>query len=417
MNTGTLRGIGMGFTRDKQVTVTVAAVNASPFARANADYVCDGRSDEIEINAALAALPVGGGLVQLSEGRFTINGYLRFGTIGTVIQGMGMESTTIFVVNGTTHNDYIFHWLNNDTITLRDFKIDGNKANNASRTNLAGVYVGAYSRIERVAVWNMPFQGFSIIGGGYCVLLGCYARANDDAGYFISSDNNVIVGCIANANVGLGFDMTAHLNSFIGCRAANGVAGGFNVQALYQRNTFVNCVAHGNGAYGFRIDGLMGTAFGCVSSVNATAGFLVSAGTNQIKGCVATLNTQIGIDVSGGLGHTVIDNAVYKNNQHGIRVAAVDSHIANNNVQENGLTTHITYDGIQLTAAAQRHNVQGNLVRAGAAGNRQRYGINVIAGATNNLVTNNDLLTGGITGALNDAGTGTILILAAGNRV
>jgi hypothetical protein len=53
-------------------TLLVAASNAR--SSAGADYLCDGTADEVQISAALAALPSGGGVVQLTEGTFTLSG-------------------------------------------------------------------------------------------------------------------------------------------------------------------------------------------------------------------------------------------------------------------------------------------------------------------------------------------------------
>src|SRR3990167_3772041 len=55
-------------------TIFVAASNASAasIAAALPEYSCDGVADDIDINAAVAALPAGGGKVVLSEGTFNL---------------------------------------------------------------------------------------------------------------------------------------------------------------------------------------------------------------------------------------------------------------------------------------------------------------------------------------------------------
>ncbi len=50
--------------------ITVAASDASDLAKAQADFVCDGVHDEVEIQAAFDALPAAGGEVVLTEGTF-----------------------------------------------------------------------------------------------------------------------------------------------------------------------------------------------------------------------------------------------------------------------------------------------------------------------------------------------------------
>ncbi|MDD5547104.1 MAG: right-handed parallel beta-helix repeat-containing protein, partial [Candidatus Omnitrophica bacterium] len=53
-------------------TLFVAASDSLDKCRAQADYICDGVADEVQINAALADLPAGGGRVVLSEGNFIL---------------------------------------------------------------------------------------------------------------------------------------------------------------------------------------------------------------------------------------------------------------------------------------------------------------------------------------------------------
>lgn len=55
----------------RTVTYSVAASDAPAHVIAQADYVCDGTADEVQIQAAIDALPAIGGSVQLSQGTFT----------------------------------------------------------------------------------------------------------------------------------------------------------------------------------------------------------------------------------------------------------------------------------------------------------------------------------------------------------
>ena len=56
-------------------TIFVAAddANASNKLLAGATYTCDGTADDVQINAAIDALPAGGGCVKLSSGTFIID--------------------------------------------------------------------------------------------------------------------------------------------------------------------------------------------------------------------------------------------------------------------------------------------------------------------------------------------------------
>jgi hypothetical protein len=57
--------------------LVVAAVDAPAWVIESADYVCDGTADQVQIQAALDALPATGGKVELSSGTFNISSSCR----------------------------------------------------------------------------------------------------------------------------------------------------------------------------------------------------------------------------------------------------------------------------------------------------------------------------------------------------
>ena len=72
----------------RSATFVVAASNASTKIKAAADYVCDGTADQTEIQAALDALPAGGGKTLLSEGTFYLSATVTLGSNKT-LEGQG----------------------------------------------------------------------------------------------------------------------------------------------------------------------------------------------------------------------------------------------------------------------------------------------------------------------------------------
>ena len=70
----------------RSATFIVAASDASAISISQADYVCDGTDDHVQILAALAALTASGGVVQLTEGNFNCDSFsINLGTV----RGMG----------------------------------------------------------------------------------------------------------------------------------------------------------------------------------------------------------------------------------------------------------------------------------------------------------------------------------------
>lgn len=73
------------------IGVTVAANNSSAKDKANADYVCSGSSDEVQIQAAIDSLPATGGTIRLAAGQYEIASTIAVGNQSCVAMiGEGM---------------------------------------------------------------------------------------------------------------------------------------------------------------------------------------------------------------------------------------------------------------------------------------------------------------------------------------
>ena len=81
-------------------TIKIAASNASAKSKASADYVCSGVNDEVELNAAVQALPVGGGSIELSEGTFYLGNQWILDIAETWVRGQG-KATVVDAVGVT----------------------------------------------------------------------------------------------------------------------------------------------------------------------------------------------------------------------------------------------------------------------------------------------------------------------------
>ena len=111
-----------------------------------------------------------------------------------------------------------------------------------------------------------------------------------------------------------------------------------------------------------------------------------------------------------------MNNDCSNNGQHGIYgYDLISATIKDNRCVSNSQSTDNAYDGIQLTNVSATNFLTGNLCRRGAGANQQRYGIRIgVSGGRANMVSNNDLLTGGKTAALSDADSNTTI---SSNRI
>lgn len=84
-----------------ECTLVVAASDAHRRSIAQAHFRCDGTDDNREIQAAIDALPSGGGRVRCTEGSFDIAETVKMNSPASVLQGMG-QSTVFSMASGVT---------------------------------------------------------------------------------------------------------------------------------------------------------------------------------------------------------------------------------------------------------------------------------------------------------------------------
>jgi hypothetical protein len=132
-----------------------------------------------------------------------------------------------------------------------------------------------------------------------------------------------------------------------------------------------------------------------------------------IGGQVATAQNAFNITGSGtgGVNQVSVIGANLQNiSQHCVLLAAAPTNVSftSNTLEDCGVATNNTYDYFNVAAGSQDFHIDGNHFRQLNA-NKARYGVNILAGASNAYTVNgNDFFQAGIgTVYINDLGTGT----------
>jgi polygalacturonase len=125
----TVEGLATAIT-GRGPTLTVAASDAHATVKAQADYLCDGTDDDVQIQAAIDALAAAGGKVVLTEGTFTI-GTAPVLASNTCLVGQGMGITTIIQVD-SGDLAILIDGRGVSDIALGHFALDGNYSNQTS---------------------------------------------------------------------------------------------------------------------------------------------------------------------------------------------------------------------------------------------------------------------------------------------
>lgn len=116
----------------RAATFVVAASNASALMKSQADYVADGVNDNIEIQAAINALPAVGGKIVLSEGTFNVTNAILMKQ-AVILEGQGtgwfpFDGSQGGTVLNKSYNGPVIIAINANAWGLEYLTIFGNKA-------------------------------------------------------------------------------------------------------------------------------------------------------------------------------------------------------------------------------------------------------------------------------------------------
>jgi hypothetical protein len=235
-----------------------------------------GVQDTAMINAAIAALPAGGGVVPLAAGVFWTNapivltsGVILWGVQGKVYDISSTYGTNIKGVSGWLHGSVAANALivlGNGVATsecgLVNIEVDGTNVNPGTAGNMYCVDTGgnALNALFRNLILYDSYAGLGATGGGGTWRAERVITSSCFLGGFIGVPvDSTYTDCLAIANTGDGWAINNSINSkLIGCRA------------------------EWNGAYGFHVSG-DGTAtgglemIGCSTDRNAQSGLNVDS--------------------------------------------------------------------------------------------------------------------------------------------
>jgi hypothetical protein len=167
-------------------------------------YVCDGVADNVEIQAAIDALPAGGGKVVLSEGQFNIAASISISKSYTTLMGAGGHydinadagGGTILALNNNVNDDVIKLASNIDCIRITDLVVNGNAANQTAGRGIDGSGTGTgFLRVERVAIYRTKEVGIMGTAQGGDAVVDCLVRQAGTLGIDSGGPTLYMAGC------------------------------------------------------------------------------------------------------------------------------------------------------------------------------------------------------------------------------
>jgi len=263
-----------------------------------ADYVCGGVDDQVEINAAINALPATGGTVLLLEGTYSISAPIVL-VKNCALKGVGGgKAVQITLANNSDCNMIYFQQTDavSSFLYVGYLLLAGNKANQASGRGILFEWDGANVmmdfEIERVYVNSCKEDGIKIdhcwgghihdcnsesndayayyIYGNQTHVHDCYASNSND-GFYVASNDQFYNNCYALGCTRHGFQvLSSHNSKFSNIRVYDPGTDGMNLNGNYM--LFSNIEVHGDGGDAFDLNGVNYSQFigGVIQGISGT---------------------------------------------------------------------------------------------------------------------------------------------------
>lgn len=383
----------------------------------DADYICDGVADDVQIQAACTAVSTTGGTVCILPGTYDITNSVNISSY-TTVEGSGWN--TIFKMGAGANKSSVFGANSKTNVIIRNLQIDGNKANQTMNGPFVASMIsgssGQYIVLDTVYVHDSVRQGAYFGAAKYCLfincksdnngkllsdgrnegfgygfnesggvasygnkIIGCYATGNTEGGASLyggmggaGATNNIIANCVFEGHTQSGAAgvniFNASNNEVVGCQFINNTHG---IQVIYlsNNNNIVSNAFTGPGPYGIWVSAASTTGHGHNNNVVGNSVYLHSTGIYidgardvNVSGNKVIDNDNIGIKVANVTSGNVTGNTANMNGQEGISIdnssnVAVTGNNATNNSQSNPLV----YNGINIKNSSNRNAITGNV--------------------------------------------------------
>lgn len=379
--------------------------------------------DTAAIQAAITA--AGAGIVYLPAGQYKVSSALSLSASGASLLGAGVGATRL-VTNSAT-SDVIRMGLSGS------YRVPGSRVGDlsigASVTRTAGaairVYPGEQFTIDNIRIGPMGGDGIvaNAVGGVSPAIIyasridaeitGAFSAVLVDGGGEFHLSHSWLRGPVfwdgtVTGSVGINvLEGGVFVNDVEAVQFERGIYLHPAAGKLVAWSTFRNVLADQNALHGFHLAG-SGNIWG-ISLIDCWAG------TNAVASPHTSINGT-GFKLEKGDGIIVSNVRSINNGGHGIDVLSgvTNLSILGGFVTGNSVASYGNAQGIAIEANVQRFRIQG--VRTGSAAGQpvqQGWGIFIVAGSDNYIVTGNDT-AGNVTGGINNVpGTSATRIVAS----
>ena len=295
-------------TDGKRTCRFVVGTSAAGWTAADVDYLCDGTDDQVEINAAINALPAEGGEIVILDGTYNITDSIKINKANVAIVGNNKKTILKRMWDSVASNNGIII-ITSDGCSVKEFHFEGNA------TEYSAVYNNALNiqNSEHSVISQNSFSDIAAIGIRGFITKELYIC------------DNQIDGCKGNAIELNSSEYGSINNNLIKNCESNGI---YIIQNSYH-NVILNNQCFDNASTGISLinDGIIIGNY-CKSNNNG-----ISIGNSSevtVVGNVSNNNTMRGIYAGSATDSTISGNICIDNEIEGIYIGGDRNNISNN---------------------------------------------------------------------------------------
>lgn len=355
----TLTAGDVGAGPGKRTARFTVGTSAAGWTSADCDYLCDGTADDVEINAAIQALPSTGGEIVILDGMYNITATIAMNKDDVKLSGNGNATVLKRMWNSSTNAGVITVTATNGGCCIENLCVDGNKATYDTNNN-CGIYISGSNNntITGNTCINNGQMGIYLYNSSDNTITDNTCNNNDNNGIYLYNicKNNTITGntCDYNAKFGI-LVGGGHSNTITGNTCNRNTNHGINLGSGSNRNTITGNTYNyntGSGIYLFGSDGNTITGNTCCNNTDHGIYLHGNNSNNTITGNTCNSNGDRGIHINCDRS-TITGNTCNYNNSVGIYMYGGDDDTVTGN------TCNYNNEGI-LLYSSNRNTITGN---------------------------------------------------------
>lgn len=183
------------------------------------DYLCDGTADDVEINAAIQALPAEGGEIVILDGTYNITATIAMNKDNVTLSGNG-SSTVLKRMYNSLESIGIVTVSSNNCI-VQKFYFDGNKTSYDGTYNVSVKLSSCTNTIIKENVcYNIEYSSISLSSSQNNIIINNICR-NSKIGIYIGSSSNNVIANNVNSNNSYGINIITSKDNNITSNTCN----------------------------------------------------------------------------------------------------------------------------------------------------------------------------------------------------